>query len=175
MKRSSSIPIVRDVMGEGRPTLDMRVLGAVAGSLGAVIFLTVFTLEGWLRPGYESRSMFVSELSLGTRGFVQILNFLFLGVSQLLFARGLAAEFPDGKASRAGPIVLGAIGFGFLAAGVFVADPIGTPLADLSWHGLLHGLLFPWYSTAGRSVASSLCGVSARTRAGDLSLATHSP
>lgn len=74
-------------MGEGRSTLDRRVLGAVAGSLGAVIFVTVFTLEGWLRPGYDSRSMFVSELSLGPRGFVQILNFLFLGVSQLLFAR----------------------------------------------------------------------------------------
>lgn len=39
--------------------------------------------------------------------------------------------------------MLGAIGIAFLAAGVFVADPIGTPLAGWSWHGLLHGLCFP--------------------------------
>ena len=32
--------------------------------------------------------MFISELSLGPRGWIPILNLFFLGVSQLLFARG---------------------------------------------------------------------------------------
>ena len=82
--------------------MDKRRLGALAGALGALVFASVFTLEGSLRPEYDWRSMFVSELSLGPRGFVQILNFFFFGVSQLLFARGMAAEFPLGKASRAG-------------------------------------------------------------------------
>jgi hypothetical protein len=86
--------------------MDRRAVGALAGVVGAVVFVTVFTVEGWLRSGYDSRHMFVSELALGPRGFVQTLNFFLLGVTQLLFGRGLAAEFPDGPASRAGPLFL---------------------------------------------------------------------
>jgi hypothetical protein len=86
--------------------------------------------------------MFLSELSLGPRGFVQILNFFVFGVSQLLFARGIAAEFPAGKASRAGPILLAAVGMGMIFGGVFVMDPIGTPMANWSWHGWFHGVPF---------------------------------
>lgn len=128
--------------GEDPSSLDERRLGALAGALGAVVFVTVFTIEGWLRPEYDWRSMFVSELSLGPRGFLPILSLVFFGVSQLLFARGIASEFPGGKASRAGPILLAAVGMGMLSAGVFVMDPIGTPMANWSWHGWLHGLPF---------------------------------
>ncbi len=142
VKRSGSTPLVQGVPGEGPSTVDKRRLGALAGALGAVVFVTVFTIDGWLRPEYDWRSMFVSELSLGPRGFVQILNFFFFGVSQLLFARGIAAEFPGGKASRAGPILLAAVGMGILFGGAFVMDPIGTPMADWSWHNWLHGLPF---------------------------------
>ncbi len=142
VKRSSSAPLIQGIPGEGPSSLDKRRLGALAGALGAVVFVTVFTIEGWLRPEYDWRSMFVSELSLGPRGFIQILNFFFFGASQLLFARGIAAEFPGGKASRAGPILLAAVGMGMLFGGAFVMDPIGTPMANWSWHGWLHGLPF---------------------------------
>lgn len=120
--------------------MDRPRLGALAGIIAPVVFVTVFTIEGWRQPGYDSFSMFVSELSLGPRGFIQTVNFLVYGVLQLLFARGIAAEFPDGTASRAGPVVLGIIGVGMLGGGMFVMDPVPTPLANLSWHGWLHGL-----------------------------------
>jgi len=46
--------------------------------------------------------MYVSELSLGPRGWIQIVNFVVFGLLFLFFARGVAAEFRQGKASKAG-------------------------------------------------------------------------
>jgi hypothetical protein len=120
--------------------VDRRPLGATAGIIGPVLFVTVFTVEGWLRPGYDWRSMYVSELALGPRGWVQIANFALYGVLQLVFASGMAAEFPNGTASRAGPLVLRLIGVGLIGAGVFVMDPLSTPIASMSLSGWLHGL-----------------------------------
>jgi len=110
--------------------------------IGPAIFVATFTLDGWFRPGYEPMRMFVSELSLGPRGWIQIANFVIFGVLFLLFTRGLATEFESGKASRAGPILLTIIGMSFLASGPFVMDPLVTPADQMSWHGKLHTNLF---------------------------------
>jgi hypothetical protein len=110
--------------------------------MGPLIFVVIFTLEGWLRPGYPSRGMFVSELALGPRGWIQIVNFIIFGILFLVFARGVAAEFPDGKASRLGPILLTIIGISFLASGPFVMDPVTVPPDQMSLHGKLHMNLF---------------------------------
>ena len=39
--------------------------------IGPALFVSIFTIEGWLRPGYSACSMFVSELSLGPRGWAR--------------------------------------------------------------------------------------------------------
>src|SRR5215211_1777965 len=119
---------------------DRRVLAGWAGMIGSALFVTVFTLEGWLRAGYDLRSTFISELSIGPRGWIQILNFIILGSLFLVFAWGVAAEFREGKASRAGPILLAMIGFSFLVSGPFVTDLAGTPRERMSVHGLIHGI-----------------------------------
>ncbi len=67
---------------------DRRVLAGWAGMIGSALFVTVFTLEGWLRPGYDWRSTFISELSIGPRGWVQIVNFIMLG-TLFLCSRGV--------------------------------------------------------------------------------------
>lgn len=118
--------------------IDRRQVAAWAGVIGPTLFVATFTLEGWLRPGYNARRSFVSELALGPRGWIQRVNFFVLGVLSLVFARGIAAEFRDGKASRAGPILLRIIGVSFLASGLFVMDPVTTPPDQLSRHGKLH-------------------------------------
>ena len=118
--------------------MDRRALGAWAGMIGPALFVTTFTLEGWMRPGYDARAMFVSALALGPRGWIQCVNFVVFGALFIGFARGVAAEFPDGKASRAGPILLTIIGFSLLVSGFFVMDPV-TVLPDLmTIHGKLH-------------------------------------
>jgi cytochrome bd-type quinol oxidase subunit 2 len=114
---------------------------AGAGMIGPALFVTVFTIEGWLRPGYDAWRMFISELSLGPRGFVQIANFVMLGVFFLGFARGVATEFREGRASKAGPLLLTFIGCSFLSSGPMVMDPASTPRELWSLHGTLHQIL----------------------------------
>lgn len=126
--------------------MDLRKLGALAGMAGAVLFVSVFTIEGYLRPGYDPRSMFVSELSLGSRGWIQIANFIVTGLLVLLFSRAVAAEFSAGRASKAGPILLTIIGFGLLVSGPLVMDPAPTPRDLMTLRSRLHwgfgGLIF---------------------------------
>jgi hypothetical membrane protein len=122
--------------------MDRRQLGAWAGMIGPTLFVSMFTLEGWLRPGYQTFGMYVSELALGPRGWIQVVNFIVFGVLFLVFARGVAAEFQDGKASRFGPILLTIIGISLLASGPFVMDQVTTPPDQMSWHGKLHMNLF---------------------------------
>ena len=120
--------------------MDRRQLAAWAGMVGSALFVTVFTLEGWLRPGYNARSTFISELSIGPRGWIQIINFIILGALFLVFTWGVADEFRSGKASKAGPVLLAIIGFSFLVSGPLVTDPAMTPRNQMSLHGILHGI-----------------------------------
>jgi hypothetical protein len=121
-------------------SLRQRRLSAWAGIIGPALFVAVFTIEGWLRPGYDAFSTYVSALSLGPRGWIQIANFIVLGVLLLVFTRGIAFEFQTGKASRGGPILLTIIAILFIISGLFVMDPTGTPLDQATIHGTIHGL-----------------------------------
>src|SRR5258706_9884107 len=100
-------------------TISQRRLAVWAGIIGPALFVAVFTLEGWLRPGYEPLRMFVSALSLGPRGWIQIANFMVFGALLFVFTRAVAAEFPDGKASRGGLILLTIIAVCYFISGPF--------------------------------------------------------
>jgi hypothetical protein len=115
-------------------------LATWAGMIGPVLFVVVFMLEGWHRPGYNSLGMYVSELSIGPRGWIQILNFIIFGLLFLMFTRAVANEFKDGKASKAGPILLTIIALCFLISGPFITDPGTIFTYQMSWHGIMHGI-----------------------------------
>jgi hypothetical protein len=121
-------------------TPSQRRLTAWAGMLAPLLFVLVFTLEGSLRPGYSPLSTYVSALSLGPRGWIQIANFLLFGALLFGFTRGLAAEFPTGKASRWGLILMTVIAGLYFISGPFVMDPMNTPVDQATWHGIIHGL-----------------------------------
>lgn len=92
--------------------------------------------------GYDSLAMYVSALSLGPRGWVQVLNFIVFGLLSLAFARGVAAGFPGGGApSRAGSALLTIVASGYLLSGPFVMDPVGTRRNLMSIHGTVHGIM----------------------------------
>ncbi|KQR63584.1 hypothetical protein ASF98_13175 [Arthrobacter sp. Leaf337] len=114
-------------------------LAAVAGMIGAVLFVAVFTIYGWLCPGYSPTRMFVSELSLGPYGWLQILNFLLTGALMLIFGVGLAAHFTTGAASRAGPALIQGIGVSLMASGPFTTDP-SAMFGQTSAGGIVHGI-----------------------------------
>jgi hypothetical protein len=84
--------------------------------------------------------MYISALALGPRGWIQIVNFIVLGVLLLIFTWGVRAEFPTGKAARGGPIILAILAVLFIISGIFVMDPMATPPDQMSMSGTIHGL-----------------------------------
>jgi hypothetical protein len=123
-----------------KTSTNLRRLGGWAGMLGSALFIFVFTVEGWLRPGYNPLSMHISALSLGQRGWIQITNFICMGLLLALFTWGVASEFKTGKASRWGVILLAVLSALFIISGPFVMDPAGTPRSEATLHGTIHGL-----------------------------------
>ena len=110
-------------------------VSVLCGLIAPVVFVSVFALEGWIRSGYNPARMFVSELSLGPRGWIQIVNFLITGSLILVFARSSAAQ----KVSKAGAFLLALVGGSLFASGPFVTDP-SVLFNQVSVHGLIHGL-----------------------------------
>jgi hypothetical protein len=120
--------------------VNLRRISTWAGIIAPLLFVSVFTIEGLLRPGYNPMSMYISALSLGSRGWIQIINFIMLGLLLALFTFSLSKEFQTGKASRSGIIALYVLALLFFISGPFVMDPANTPATQLSIHGLIHGL-----------------------------------
>ena len=117
-----------------------RRFSAWAGILAPILFVAIFTVEGAFRSGYDPTKMYISALSLGNRGWIQISNFILLGLLLFIFTLGLSKEFQTGKASRGGIITLYIISVLFFISGPFVMDPTETPTDQMSVHGLIHGL-----------------------------------
>jgi Protein of unknown function (DUF998) len=133
-------------------------IGAWAGMAVPVTFVGVILVEGLLRPGYDSASMFASALSLGPRGWVQQVNFIVTGVLFLVFARGVAAEF--GAKGRVGASLLVIMGLCLFPAGIFAMDPISGSPANASWSRMTpHSQLHYAFSAVFFSLAPASCFV----------------
>jgi hypothetical membrane protein len=150
----------------GEEPLATRLLIA-GGALGPLLFIAVFLVEGATRPDYSPWHHFVSSLSLGERGWVQIASFVVCGVLVLGFAFGLRRVLHPGRGSTWGPILLGVFGLCLVGAGLFVTDPLlgypsGAP-ATKSVHGALHVLL----SLVAFASLTAACFVLARRFADD--------
>jgi len=152
--------------GMGEQPLATRLLLA-CGAIGPLLFIVMFLIEGATRPNYSAWHHFVSSLSLGEGGWMQITNFLICGVLVLCFAIGLRRVLHPGKGSTWGPILLGIFGLCLIGAGFFVTDPLlgyppGAPSTP-TLHGTLHNLL----SLVAFISLPAACFVLARRFAGD--------
>jgi hypothetical protein len=72
--------------------------------IGSAIFVAVFALQDIFCPGFNWLSTAVSEHALGSNGWIQIANFIVVGLLFLAFARGVAEEFREGTNSKLGPL-----------------------------------------------------------------------
>ena len=115
-----------------------------AGVVGPLLFIVVFFIEGFTRPGYSQTRNFVSQLATGETGWVQVLNFYVCGVLVLLFAIGLRKELKGTRGAVGAPILLGLFALSLLVAGTFSTDaalgyPPGVPAVQTST-GAIHGV-----------------------------------
>ena len=116
------------------------------GIAGPVLFVAIFLVEGATRPGYDPVRHFVSLLSLGDGGWVQVANFLVSGTLIAAFGVGLERRRAADRGSRWTPRLIVVAGVALVASGVFSGDPAlgyppGAPSGmptDASWHAGLH-------------------------------------
>jgi len=120
--------------------MNKKVAG-LAGMLGTALFTLSFIINGFLQSDYNPIQRYISELSIGTSGWIQIVSFMFLGVSIVLFSFGVKTVFPTGRASRAAPILLLIIGISYFLSGIFVTDPQAMFDNQQTLHGIIHGIL----------------------------------
>jgi uncharacterized membrane protein YjfL (UPF0719 family) len=85
--------------------------------------------------------MYISVLSLGPRGWIQIVNFIAFGTLFLVFSCGIATEFRVKKASRVGPMLFVIIAICLFFSGPFVMDPMANFSDQMTWHGIIHNIL----------------------------------
>jgi hypothetical protein len=119
--------------------------GIVAGPL----FIAATLIQAFTRTGFDLARHPLSLLSLGSLGWVQIVNFVVSGTLYVLGAVGQRAALRRSRGGTWGPLFVGLSGIGLIIAGVFTADPgagfpPGAPAGapTMSWHGLLHEIGF---------------------------------
>lgn len=116
------------------------VVSSWIGALGALLFVSVFLVDGATRPGYSPVRHTVSALALGPRGWVQGVNFVVGGTT---IALGGVGSIVTGGHWAPG-LVLTALGLGLLASAVPM-DPMrgyppGTPDTDPEEFSTAHSL-----------------------------------
>jgi hypothetical protein len=117
------------------------------GVLAGPLYLVTGFAQAFTREGFDLTRHPFSFLSLGDGGGLQIANFVLSGLLFLASAIGMRRT---GMVGRAAPILTAVFAIGMIGGGVFVADPaFGFPAgapegqpAELSWHGVLHGVAF---------------------------------
>ena len=113
------------------------------GVIGPLLFILVFLLEGFTRPGYSQWRNFVSQLATGDLGWMQVLNFLVCGILVIGFAIGLRLAIRGSRGAIGAPVLFGVFGVSLLVAGIFSTDPglgypVGAPPVRTT-HGTIHG------------------------------------
>ena len=129
---------------DDRTTRTLLTCGTAAGP----VFAAVGLIQAFTIPGFDLTHHYLSQLSSGELGWIQIANFAVAGLLTIAAAVGVQRALAGGKFGRVAPVLLGGFGVGLVAAGVFVADPAlgfppGTPdtiPTQQSWHSMLHGV-----------------------------------
>jgi hypothetical protein len=116
----------------------------LAGVLATPLFFTVGLAQAFTRPGFDLSRHFLSQLSAGEYGWLQMANFLVSGALYVICAAAMARTLAPGRGATWGPRLIGVFGLGLVAAGLFSADPAngypaGAVDSELSWHGMAHG------------------------------------
>lgn len=139
------------------------------GIVGSGLFMMIVCIEGTYRPGYDAWQQSISALSLGSRGSVQVLNFIIFGTIVLSTVTAWHKILAGGRGAMTFPILIALTGASLIICGFVPQDPApgydpqGLALTTPTLRGLIH-LLF-----AGIGALSSVMGllVMARRFAGE--------
>lgn len=118
-----------------------RIAGAVSGLAAAALALLVPLLGARGEPGYSHVAQYISELGAADAahpGLVAAAGFAPLGVLVLAFLACASTVLPRSRRTRAGLLLLAAVGVAYLVSAIFPCDA-GCP-ASGSWSQAIHNL-----------------------------------
>ena len=118
----------------------------LTGAVGATpLFLALWGVQAFTRDGFRPTYHPMSLLSLGEWGWVQVVNFVVVGLLIVGGCIGLGRTLGAGRLTRWIGVLVILVGVGLVVAGVFVTDagagfPAGAPAGApvMSWHGAAH-------------------------------------
>lgn len=117
------------------------------GLIGAGIFQIIVLVQSLLVPGYDFNQQAVSALSLGKWGWIQIINFIFLGAVIISTVPAWRKILAGGIGAKAYPVLTLLTGISIIICGILKQDPAPgydpekLALTSPSLVGLIH-LLF---------------------------------
>ena len=163
-------------------TLSLTGILLLCGAIAGPLFIVVLLIQDYTRPGFDPRLDNLSLLSLGDWGWVQMTNFILVGVLNLLYAVGLWRRVHPGRGGTWGPILMALYGLGLVVVGILRTDPAngfppGVPAAT-HLHGMAPSMprALVWSFCCWGLLCWSSSGSSWRARsAGGLSIAWPAP
>lgn len=129
-----------------RVTRRLLACGIAAGP----VFFAVAIGQALTRAGYDIRRNAISQLSLGTEGWIQIASFLVTGLLAVASAIGIRRALKGQSGGTWGALLVGGLGLGLILAGIFPPDPgfgfppgaPAGPPTTMSGHAAGHALGF---------------------------------
>jgi hypothetical protein len=93
------------------------------GLMGAGLFNLIAIVESTLRPDYDANQQSVSSLSLGGRGWIQVVSFNLFGVAILCTVTAWRKILAGGRGAKSYPILTLLMGISLILCGIFKQDP----------------------------------------------------
>jgi hypothetical protein len=121
---------------QGARRVNVRSILAVAGMTGPLVLVIADVTAGLSSPSYSYIDDSISSLALTSRGWVQTIGFLTIGLLVEIFVAGLLFDIRPAWGFHFGIGLLVFFGFGMLLIGAFHTDPAGT--LHRSLEGRLH-------------------------------------
>jgi hypothetical protein len=119
-------------------------IAAIAGAVAPFVFLLGTVGISWLEEDFMERlgwEVWPSGLALGPDGWLQIVNFIVLGVLLVAFALAVRGVPAQNRWVRLAPVLLALAG----VAAMLLAFKTDPPDRDATWHGIVHGAAyFTW-------------------------------
>lgn len=113
-----------------------RNVSSLAGVIGPLVLIITTLVSSFRNVGYDWLSQTVSQLGIGSYGWVENTGFIVMGILSITFAEAIYAGFRPRHSLIAAVTIWILIGFGFLAVGFFAADPSKSGITTI--HGYIH-------------------------------------
>lgn len=116
-------------------------LAVLIGVISPILCVLVFTLAGFLRPGYSPIHHVISDLGVGPDGWILNTDLVVSGLLSIIFAFGFYQQMRSVISRRwllASTFLFVLSGLGVANEGIFHQPDLGDPMAHL--HKVLHGI-----------------------------------